>query len=198
MLPGAAAAEMVMGRQDQQPSIRQHWQSIGKDTDEILNVRREVLRRRGRMAAFTDRIGRILSQPLLFTALLALHLGWVLLNLPLWPWRPWDPYPFTFLATIASAEAPFITLLILMNQRRERDVSELRDEILLQVALHSERQSTMTLRLLREIQQKLDVDTDQSGEILERMQENLDPRHLLENVRRSLRRDEGSDSGMMP
>jgi uncharacterized membrane protein len=29
------------------------------------------------------------------------------LNLPIFPWfRPWDPYPFVFLATFASAEAP--------------------------------------------------------------------------------------------
>lgn len=187
-----------MGRQEQQPSVRHHWRSIGKDTSEILDVREEVLKRRGRAAALTDLIGYLLARPLLFAVLLGLHLAWAAANLAIWPWQPWDPYPFTFLATIASAEAPFVTLLILMNQRREQHVNELRDEILLQVALHSERQSTMMLRLLREIQQKLNTDTGQDAEILERMQQNLDPQQLLENIRRNLRREEGDDDVTMP
>ena len=54
----------------------------------------------------------------------------VVLNLPVFPWfRPWDPYPFILLATFASAEAAFIALLVLMYQRRNARISELREEV---------------------------------------------------------------------
>lgn len=55
------------------------------------------------------------------------------------------------LATIASVEAPFIALFVLMHQKRETNVEELRGEVELQVALHTEREVTMLLRLVAEL-----------------------------------------------
>jgi len=166
---------------------------------EILDVRKEIESKQTRKAAFIERIGNFMARPAFFAAVAVLHAGWILLNLPLYPWfQPWDPYPFTFLATIASAEAPFITLLILMRQRRESRIAELREEMHLQLSLHIEREVTMALRLLRETQQNLHLTTSQDPEITAELLQDLDPEKLLETLRDHLRQTEGADATTTP
>ena len=175
-----------------------HWEKIGARTEALLNVRSEIEKQRSRMSALTDRIGRVLAHPLFFILLLAAHLLWILFNLPIFPWAPWDPYPFTFLATVASAEAPFIALLILMYQKRDRRIDELREETSLQVLLHVEHQLSLALRLLDELQEKMGVETQQDPAFLKHMQEDLDPRRVMENIREDLEDAEGNEASTSP
>ena len=43
-----------------------------------------------------------------FVGLLAGHVLWVVLNLPVFPWfRPWDPYPFILLNLFMSFQAAY-------------------------------------------------------------------------------------------
>ena len=176
-----------------------HWERVRRSAYEILNVRAEITRRQGRSAAMVEGIGRALATPMFFVGLLAGHLLWVLLNLPIFPWfEPWDPYPFILLATFASAEAPFIALLILMYQRRSSRISELREELDLQVSLHLERQMTVMLRLLGEVQDRLDITSREDPALLERLQHELDPEQLLQSLRADLRRDEPDEEATAP
>jgi uncharacterized membrane protein len=133
-----------------------------KSAEEILNVREVVSRRRSRLARLIERSGATISSPALFVSLLAAHALWIVVNLPVVPWEPWDPYPFMFLATVASAEAPFLALLILMHQQRQEHVDELRGELSLQVSLQVERETTTILRMLDRIQARLDVIPDEA------------------------------------
>lgn len=176
-----------------------HWDQVRQNASEILNVRSEITRRQHRSAALVESIGRMLAHPMLFIGLLAGHLLWVVLNLPIYPWfRPWDPYPFTFLATVASVEAPFIALLVLMYQRRNARISELREELDLQVSLHLERQMTVTLRLLGEMQDRLGIASREDPDLLDRLQHELDPRQLMRSLRRHLQRDEADEEATAP
>jgi uncharacterized membrane protein len=168
-----------------------HWRRKGRE--DILNVRSETIARRTRLLSVIDKIGSALSKPGFFLILLLSHLTWIFLNLPFSPGKPWDPYPFIFLATLASVEAPFIAILILMHQQRNTRIDELRGEIELQVSLHIERQTSMTLRILRELQKGLQVPTEQDKELLERMEAFLDPLELMQFVRDQLKEIEGVD-----
>ena len=173
---------------------RSHWQRIGKNAGEILNVRAEINKESSPQAMLIEQVGNVMARPSFLLSLLALHLIWIALNLPLWPWRPWDPYPFMFLATVASLESPFIALLVLMHQHRERIIDELREETSLQVSLHSERELAVALRLLRELQEKQGIETGEDPKLIEEMQEELDPERLLKNLRDDLARSE-ADGG---
>lgn len=176
-----------------------HWRDAGKSATEILNVRTEVTRQETRAAAVVEQAVHVLTSARFFLAFLLLHILWALLNLPIYPWfEPWDPYPFPFLATIASAEAPLLAVLILMRQERDRRIAELREEVNLQVSLHVEREVTMLLRLLNELRQNLGFQTVQEREILERMQEPLDPERLMQYMREDLRKAEGADEITAP
>lgn len=175
-----------------------HWGNIRKSAQEILNVRHEVRRRESPGAVLVDRIGRGLGRPGFFFTMLVTHVGWVVLNLPVFPWQPWDPYPFVLLATITSAEAPLLALVVLMHQQREHRIGELREETSLQVALHVEREATMILRLLRELQEHAGAQSAQDPALLDRMKEFMDPRVLMGALEQGLDRDEGGTTTSFP
>ena len=69
------------------------------------------------------------------------NLGW--LGLPLF-----DPYPFGLLTMIVSLEAIFLSIFVLLAQKRESAIAELREELALQVNLRIEEESTKTLQLV--------------------------------------------------
>lgn len=176
-----------------------YWDHVRSSAYDILSVRSEITREQNRAAGLVEATGRTLARPVLFIALLLGHLLWVVLNLPIFPWfNPWDPYPFVFLATFASAEAPFVALLVLMYQQRSGRISELREEVELQVSLHLERQMTVTLRLLSEMQDKLEVVSREDPDLLDQLQHELDPKQLVQGLRQQLRRDEGGEQATAP
>jgi uncharacterized membrane protein len=75
--------------------------------------------------------------------------AWVLWNTGLIPGvAPVDPFPFGLLTMIVSLEAIFLALFILMAQRREASIAELREEITLQVLMRAEEEVTKTLQLV--------------------------------------------------
>lgn len=176
-----------------------YWEHVRSNAYEILNVRSEVTRQQSHSAAVVERIGHALAHPVFFFTLVMGHIAWVVLNLPIYPWfMPWDPYPFVFLATFASAEAPLIALLVLMYQKRSARISELREETDLQVSLHLERQMTVMLRLLGEVQDRLDIASREDPELLDRLQQELDPQQLMQHLRQQLKREEKGEEATSP
>lgn len=177
----------------------QHWEQVRENASEVLNVRAEVTRAQRWPGAVTEAVGHVLAYPMFFVGLLLLHLLWVILNLEIVSGlEAWDPYPFTFLATFASVEAPFISILVLIYQRRSSRISELREEVNLQVSLHLERQMSVTLRLLGEMEARLGIDSEEDPGLLERLRQPLDPKELLHSLRRELQRAEGNEQATAP
>ena len=95
-----------------------------------------------------DRLNDIASS----TPFLVVHFVWF----GIWiPWnvgafglRPFDPYPFGFLTLVVSLEAIVLAIFVLMAQKREAAIAELREEMSLQVALRLEQEVTKTLQLV--------------------------------------------------
>jgi uncharacterized membrane protein len=86
------------------------------------------------------------------TPYLVIHAVWFVV------WIPWnlgwfglpkfDPYPFGLLTMVVSLEAIFLSIFVLMAQKRESAIAELREELALQVNLRIEEESTKTLQLV--------------------------------------------------
>ena len=73
---------------------------------------------------------------------------WILWNTGVVGLRPFDPFPFGLLTMIVSLEAIFLSIFVLMAQRRESAIAEMREEISLQVSLRLEEEVTKTLQLV--------------------------------------------------
>lgn len=65
--------------------------------------------------------------------------GWIAINLSLiGSLKSFDPYPFEFLAVIASMEAIFLTLFVLTSQNRQRARDRLRSDIEFETSINTE------------------------------------------------------------
>jgi uncharacterized membrane protein len=86
------------------------------------------------------------------TPFLLLHVVWFLVwipwNLGMFGFKPFDPFPFGLLTMVVSLEAIFLTIFVLMSQKRESKIAELREELMLQVNLRMEEEVTKTLQLV--------------------------------------------------
>lgn len=172
----------------------------GHHVRETLNVREQVTKRRGRAARAVEGVARGLAHPATFGALLAFHLAWLVLNSGLVPGVVvFDPPPYVLLATLASAAAPFLAILILLGQHREARIDELRDEITVEIALQAERKATAALQLLlRDLDPRGAPFTPAERERLEELTEPLDAEELLTVVLENLNRVEGAEPGLSP
>ena len=96
------------------------------------------------------------------TLFLVLHVIWFLIWLP---WnigafrplglRPFDPYPFGLLTMVVSLEAIFLSIFVLLAQKREAAIAELREELSLQVGLWTEQEVTKTQQLVTGLDRRL-------------------------------------------
>ena len=86
-----------------------------------------------------ERLTRFFSRPRAAGLLAAGVALWVSLNLGLAiaGVAPFDPAPFNGLQSLASVGALFMALFILVTQRREDELSELREQLTLELAMLS-------------------------------------------------------------
>ena len=91
--------------------------------------------------------------------------GWILLNAGIVRrLRPFDPFPFNLPTMIVSLEAIFLSIWILISQNQMSRQADRREHLGLQLTLLAEQESTATLRLVRQIAERLGVrvvDSDQ-------------------------------------
>lgn len=176
----------------QQATGSLYWKRLRESQDKLLPLREQIDRRRGPLVRSVEAAERWVAHPAFFAILIVTHVSWIVLNTRLVPWAPWDPYPFPLLAMIASVEAPIITVMVLMRQHRERQISELREEVEVQLSLHLERQASELVRMLDRIEGALGIreDDDEVRQRRRAMMEPLDPESVLDVVRERLEQDE--------
>jgi uncharacterized membrane protein len=97
---------------------------------------------------FVDRLNEVASS----TAFLVVHAlwfaVWIAWNTGLFGLHAFDPFPFGLMTLVVSLEAIFLTIFVLMAQKRESAIAELREELGLQVSLRVEQEVTKTLQLV--------------------------------------------------
>ena len=73
---------------------------------------------------------------------------WIVWNTGMFGLHAFDPFPFGLMTLVVSLEAIFLSIFVLMAQKRESAIAELREELGLQVSLRVEQEVTKTLQLV--------------------------------------------------
>ena len=113
------------------------------------------------------------------TPFLVLHVVWfgvwMLWNTGYFHLAPFDPFPFGLLTMIVSLEAIFLSIFVLLAQKRESSIAELREEMSLQVGLRLEEEVTKTLQLVAGLYTRMGHKVAEDPELEEMLQPlNLD------------------------
>lgn len=169
----------------------------GEDMTEQLtsNIMRLVERRRQEdaRASLSDRIAEAITRIAGSMTFILLHVafygGALLVLTDLIP----VPVPFAdgigLIGSIASTEAIFLSLFVLMNQRREEQRADARADFTLHVSLLTEDELTKLATVIHRMAEKLDVPIDR--EAAEEIEKNVDPEQVLD----ALAEIEGEDGG---
>ena len=137
------------------------------------------------MQVLADRLNELASSPR-FLAVHAIWFSvWILWNVGAFGLRAFDPFPFGLLTLVVSLEAIFLSIFILMAQKRESAIAELREELGLQVNLRIEEEVTKTLQLVTGLYTRLGHRPGEDPELHDMLQP-LDiasiERELLEQI----------------
>ena len=137
------------------------------------------------MQVIADRLNDLASAPR-FLAIHALWFSvWIFWNIGALGLEPFDPFPFGLLTLVVSLEAIFLSIFILMSQKRESAIAELREELGLQVNLRIEEEVTKTLQLVTGLYTRLGHRPGEDPELHDMLQP-LDiasiERELLEQI----------------
>lgn len=99
---------------------------------------------------------------------------WIFTNIG---WIPgaklFDPFPFVLLTTAVSLEAIFLSIIVLISQKRASKVDDLREEVDLYIDIVSEQEITKILELVAEIAKQSNIDLSKDR-TLKKMLQKLD------------------------
>jgi uncharacterized membrane protein len=96
---------------------------------------------------------------------------WIVINMGLIPSiEPFDPFPFGLLTMSMSIEAIILAIVVLISQNREAKITELREEMNLQVDMIAEEELTKVLKMLSVLLEKHGVDLSGDRELQSMLQ----------------------------
>lgn len=112
---------------------------------------------RTRVQRVTEAVATRVATPRFLAFLLIAAGGWIALNvgLRLAGFTPPDPAPFFWLQGAAGFSALLTTVTILIKQRREDELTELRQQLILELAIISEQKSAKALERLELLRRDL-------------------------------------------
>ena len=136
---------------------------------------------RSRLERFVDWQNEIASSTPFLVGHVVGFAIWLLWNTGKLGLQPIDPYPFGLMTTIVSLEAIFLSIFVLMAQKRESAIAEIREELGLQVSLRVEQEVTKCLQLVAGLYTRLGQRVGDDPE-LKHMLEPLDVRAIEKDL----------------
>jgi uncharacterized membrane protein len=111
-------------------------------------IKAQTAKHRTVLERFVDRLNEMASSTWFLVVHALWFAVWIAWNSGAFHLRPFDPFPFGLMTLVVSLEAIFLSIFVLMAQKRESAIAELREELGLQVNLRVEQEVTKTLQLV--------------------------------------------------
>ncbi len=119
------------------------------------------------------------------TTFVCLHaiwfVAWILLNLDVGGWKPFDPFPYGLLTMIVSLEAIFLSTFVLISQNRQAKLGDQRADLDVQIDLLAEHEVTRILCVVSAIAEKLQIQIPTGPEMRE-LEKEVEPDELLKEL----------------
>jgi uncharacterized membrane protein len=166
--PAAAAAPLAPdSAADDRPDRRQRRLVVNRAFGAIKAQHAE---NRSWIESIAERLNGAASSTGFLVAHALWFAAWILWNTGAFGLTPFDPFPFGLLTMVVSLEAIFLSIFVLMAQKRESAIAELREEMSLQVGLRLEEEVTKTLQLVAGLYTRLGHKFGEDEELREMLQ----------------------------
>jgi uncharacterized membrane protein len=132
-----------------------------------------------------DRMTALLGLPGFIGVLTVIVVGWISLNLlaAALGYRPVDPPPFAGLGGAVSLVSLYMVVLILATQRREDQLAQHREHLILELALLGEQKTAKVIELLEEFRRDNPLIRNRIDQQAEAMAQPADPQRVLDAIK---------------
>lgn len=132
-----------------------------------------------------DRMTALLSRPRFIGVITVFVVGWISMNLLAVALgvRPIDPPPFSWLGGMVSLVSLYMVVLILATQRREDQLAQRRELLILELAILSEQKTAKVIQLLEESRRDNPLIRKRIDPEAEAMAQPVDPQSVLDAIR---------------
>jgi len=132
-----------------------------------------------------DRLTALLGRPRFIGVLTGIVAGWIGLNLAAAAlgYRPIDPPPFTWLWGAVSLASLYMVVLILATQRREDQLAQHRELLILELGILSEQKTAKVIELLEESRRDSPLIRDRVDQEADAMALPSDPQSVLDAIK---------------
>ena len=177
-----------------QPSPERRQRSVGTSRA-VRALKARQAAKRSQLETAADRLTRVASSGYFLAGHAVWFAAWIVWNTGLIAGlAPIDPFPFGLLTMIVSLEAIFLSIFVLMAQRRESSIAELREEITLQVLMRAEEEVTKTLQLVVGLYPRLGHKLAEDPELSDMMKP-LDAESIERQLTSQIDRADGNTKG---
>ncbi len=163
----------------QPASAHPNIESITRENIEsILCLEEQRRQRKPAWFRLVERVARFCGTLQFLWINVAWFAVWIAWNVA---FKPFDPYPFTFLILVVSLEAIMLSILILISQNLSATESERRHHLDLQINLLNEREMTALLRLVTVMADRMGIPQADQAEV-DALAVDTDPTAVLQQI----------------
>ena len=132
-----------------------------------------------------DRLTALLSRPRFIGVLTVIVTGWIAVNLlaAMSGHRTLDPPPFSLLGGMVSLMSLYMVVLILITQRREDQIAEHREQLILELMILSEQKTAKVIQLLEESRSDNPLIRNRVDQEADHMARPVDPSSVLDTIK---------------
>ncbi len=157
---------------------------IEETVDALAELHAEHHRRAPPIQRVVDRLVQLVGRPRFVAVLTAFIAGWMVLNTVLARFgAAFDTPPFPILEGLDTLAALYITILILITQRHQDELTEHRQQLTLQLAMLSEQKNAKIVELLEEMRRDNPMIRDRTDSHADALSVPADPQQVLEAIK---------------
>lgn len=155
-------------------------------SSKVKSLKAKANMSRSTFAIIVDKINNFFGSSFFLFLNVLFFVSWILVNGGyVSAIKPFDPYPYNFLTMTVSLEAIFLSIFVLLSQNRAAKISDVREEVTLEMLVTTEAEVTKTLKLLDHIQDKLGIPNHDDFE-LKHMEKNINTQKVVDQIEREI------------
>jgi uncharacterized membrane protein len=160
----------------------EHPEHVAETIEQIVRLENRDRRHMGLSDELASRITAFSGSMLYVWLHVAWFTVWIVVNVSLLIFTPFDPYPFGLLTMIVSLEAIFLSTFVLITQNRQALAADRRAKVDLQVNMIAEREITKVMEMVAHLHEHIGGDGAKHDPQLEAMRRPTHVEKLAEAV----------------
>jgi uncharacterized membrane protein len=156
--------------------------ALDRNIETVHRMRQDADENRDRHQVFADKVASFLGRIINLYFHVVLYGGWLLYMLFISKNAETIFSSLAIMGSVATIEALFFSIFILINQRRKHALERRNSDLHLQMSMLAEHEVTRLIRMTHQIASHMGLRLDEKGGELEELKKDIRPDQILEKI----------------